>query len=92
MQSSQQETVRRLLTIDEVAEMWGVCRRTIMRLIDRQELPYVLLHGGKRKRLIRVRVEIAERFVMEHEVLGKAATPVAPVVKHRRKSVLSMVQ
>lgn len=77
-----------LLTPDVVALMWSVSVKTVYRLINQGDLPYVSLpSNGKRKRLIRIRTLVAENWVLDHEV-GTTPTDPAKSPRRRRRSIL----
>ena len=58
---------RHLLNIDDVAEILGCGRSTVMRLIEAGDLAAVLVRSGKRKRLFRIRPEGLERWILANE-------------------------
>lgn len=58
----------RLLTVKEVAALWGVDKQTVYRAIWAQELPYVdLAAPGAKKARIRIRESAAEQYIASRE-------------------------
>ncbi len=56
-----------LRTAKQVGARLGVSDITILRLFDSGALEGVIIHAGKRKRLIRFREEALERFITSRE-------------------------
>lgn len=56
-------TAERLLTIRQLAELWGVCERTIHRRISSGDLPVVRLSSHA----VRVRESVAARYLTSRE-------------------------
>ncbi|MEU4781075.1 helix-turn-helix domain-containing protein [Micromonospora sp. NPDC023633] len=66
----------RLLTVVEVAELWGVDKQTVYRAIWAGELAFVdLAAPGAKKARIRVRESVADEYIKSREIQprGKAA-------------------
>src|SRR5262249_19592039 len=77
-----------LLTPDMVALDWCVSVKTIYGWINSGVLPHVLLPSkGTRKRLLRIRSEVAQSFITQHEV-NKTTQNSLPTPKRRRRSIL----
>ncbi|MEV4846102.1 helix-turn-helix domain-containing protein [Micromonospora matsumotoense] len=63
-----------LLTVLEVAGLFGVDKQTVYRAIWAQELPFIdLAKPGSRKARIRIRQSAAEQYIASRESAGKAA-------------------
>jgi excisionase family DNA binding protein len=56
-----------LLTLGQVAERLHVSRATARRLINRGSVPIVVLSGGSRRRLVRIREDALERALLRLE-------------------------
>lgn len=56
-----------LRTVKQAGERLGVSDITILRLFDAGALEGVVIHAGKRKRLIRFRDESIEKFISARE-------------------------
>ena len=56
-----------LLSIEQVADVLGVGRSTVTRMINGGDLPAVLVRSGKRKKLYRVREQALERWITARE-------------------------
>lgn len=66
----------RLLSVKEVAALWGVDKQTVYRLIWSGHLPFVdLAAPGSARARIRIRESVAEQYVTsrEHQMKGHAA-------------------
>lgn len=64
----------KLLTANEVAEIFKVKPVTIYAWVKQRKLPHVVLSAGPRKECIRFRPEAIERFVKERERQAKGWT------------------
>ena len=51
----------RLLTADAIAQRWSVSRRAVYRLLERDELPSIVIG----ERCVRVPIEAVERYESE---------------------------
>ncbi|MFE7870018.1 helix-turn-helix domain-containing protein [Micromonospora humida] len=64
----------RLLTVREVADLWGVDKQTVYRAIWAGDLRWVdLAAPGAKKARIRIRQSAAEQFIASRESAGNAA-------------------
>jgi excisionase family DNA binding protein len=63
--------VRPLLTAKEVKQQLSLSGPTLYRLADAGILPAVEIRRGKRKRLLRWRPEVVERFISSRERSGE---------------------
>ena len=61
------ENGMRLLTLAQTAEQLQVSGQTIGRMIAEGTLPAILLRSGKRKKAWRIREEVLERWLLQHE-------------------------
>src|SRR5262245_17284934 len=90
-----------LLTPEMVGLLWSCSTKTVYALINSGELPYVVLptQGSrkgvaiptdkKRKRLIRIRAEVAQNFIKEHEQnANETKQSSLPTPRRRRRSIL----
>lgn len=57
----------KLLTIEQTAELLLTSRQTVNRMIAEGALPAILLRSGKRKEAWRIREEVLERWLLQHE-------------------------
>ena len=57
----------KLLTIEQTAEMLQASRQTVNRMVLEGTLPAILLRSGKRKKAWRIREEVLERWLLQHE-------------------------
>lgn len=63
-----------LLTVIQVAALWGVDKQTVYRAIWAGELGFVdLARPGAKKARLRVRQSGAEKYIESRESAGKAA-------------------
>jgi excisionase family DNA binding protein len=61
------ESIKKLLSIDAVAEYLDISRQTATRMILEGALPAILLRSGRRKKVWRVRPEALESWLKERE-------------------------
>ena len=57
----------KLLSISQVAEQLGVSRATLGRMVTEGVLPVIVLRSGKRKRILKFRQEIIDRWLLRLE-------------------------
>jgi hypothetical protein len=60
-----------LRTPKQTGERIGISSITVLRLFDAGALAGVVVHAGKRKRIVRFRDEAIERFIASRERGGK---------------------
>ena len=57
----------KLLTPENVAQQLAVSRSTVLRMIDDGALPAICLRSGPRKKVLRVRQEQLDRWLLSKE-------------------------
>jgi excisionase family DNA binding protein len=57
----------KLLSIEVVADVFGISRQTVGRMITEGALPAICLRAGKRKKIWRIREEQLNAWVLAHE-------------------------
>jgi excisionase family DNA binding protein len=62
----------KLLTQKDVADMLSVSQPTISRMCKQGDLPFIVLKAGRRKKVIRFRVEDVERWIISRTSTGAA--------------------
>jgi excisionase family DNA binding protein len=62
----------KLLTQKDVADMLSVSQPTISRMCKHGDLPFIVLKAGRRKKVIRFRVEDVERWITKKTSTGAA--------------------
>jgi hypothetical protein len=67
--------VDRLYSVSEVADMWGKCRRTILRLIKSGELVPVDTSTGCKRKTYGIPHSEIERFVVRRQTIAKPRQP-----------------
>jgi hypothetical protein len=53
----------KLLSIEAVAEVLGMSRQSVQRMIDGGALQAICLRAGKRKRVLRIRDDVLKKFL-----------------------------
>ena len=61
------ENDMKLLSVEQTAGLLQVSRQTIDRMISEGVLPAILLRSGRRKKVWRIREEVLERWLLQHE-------------------------
>lgn len=56
-----------LHTVEQASRLLGVSKPTIYRLVDQGVLPAVIIARRARKKIIRFRQEVIEKFIRERE-------------------------
>ena len=64
-----------LLTVAQVAEICHLRPATVYSAVSRNLLPAVILWKGRRRRVVRFRLEDLERFIRERSIPTKARKP-----------------
>ena len=69
----------KLLSVEAAAEVLGVSRQTVTRMIAAGQLPAVCLRAGRRKKVWRIREEQLERWVTAKERETQRAVKVVSI-------------
>jgi excisionase family DNA binding protein len=62
----------KLLTQKDVADMLSVSQPTVSRMCKHGDLPFIVLKAGRRKKVIRFRVEDVEKWITKKTSTGVA--------------------
>jgi excisionase family DNA binding protein len=63
-----------LLDPEQVSELLGISRSSVVRLITDGSLPAICLRSGKRKKVWRIRREVLEKWVIAREKMPRPAS------------------
>jgi excisionase family DNA binding protein len=71
----------KLLSIEAVAEVFGLSRQTVTRMVIEGSLPAICLRSGKRKKIWRIREEVLQRWLEQKEKAQTEPRRIARIAK-----------